>query len=291
MPSIKSPERVAIQGEQGSNSELAAREFFESDFEIVPCASFNKLFEVVKSGNAPFGMAPVENSLAGIIHEVWDLLVLYQPPLVGELTLRISHCLIGTPTSNMSKVRRVYSHPQALVQCEAFLSSLDNIECHEVYDTAGAVAMIKQSGKIDTAAIASSQAATDHNMKILASAIETQYENYTRFLVITCDPQPIPTTDMKSSVVVRLNDSGRHIGQVLNHLTDKGLTLHRVETRKRIGEPWTFDVYVDFSGFVDEEPIKQGLEDLAKIAVDVKVVGSYPTGVCTSPRAHPVDRH
>ena len=290
VPSSSSLTSVAIQGERGSNSELAALEYFGPNFDLVACSSFEKLFEAVRGGSAAFGMAPVDNSLAGSIHEVWDLFLRSPLPVVGELALRIGHCLIGNPASDLSRIRRISSHPQALSQCEEFLSALDGVELYEVYDTAGAVAMIKEAGQLEDAAIAPAQAAADHGMKVLASAIESRRDNYTRFLVVAGAPVKNCSDDMKTSAVISLADSARDLGEILTCLTSRQLRLHRVESRKRLGEPYLYDVYVDFSGAVGEEPVDQALAEAEGIAACVAVIGSYPKGGRVEPHVYPVDR-
>ncbi|MDP6701447.1 MAG: prephenate dehydratase domain-containing protein, partial [Candidatus Latescibacteria bacterium] len=138
---MKAPYIVAVQGELGSNSALAAAaHFHEERISIQPCPTFNELFEAVDKGQAHYGMAPVENSLAGSIHAVWDLLVLYKPAIVGEIYYHVRHCLIGHPGARLEDIRYVYSHPQALAQCGAFLLELENLDPNNIveeYDTAG----------------------------------------------------------------------------------------------------------------------------------------------------------
>ena len=176
---------VAVQGELGSNSELAAREYFEAgQIDILPCRSFEDLFAAVEAGRAGAAMAPVENSLAGSIHDVWDLFCENPSiPATGEIRLRVVHCLIGLPGATLADIRRVRSHPQALAQCGDYLCALDGVEVEAVYDTAGAVQIIKSEDCRREAAIASAQAAADHGMQILAEDLSAA-DNFTRFLVL-----------------------------------------------------------------------------------------------------------
>ena len=260
------------------------------NFDLVACSSFEELFETVRGGGAAFGMAPVDNSLAGSIHEVWDLFLRCPLSVVGELALRIGHCLIGNPDADLSRIRRISSHPQALAQCEEFLSTLDGVELREVYDTAGAVAMVKQAGELEDAAIAPAQAAADHEMKILASGIESRSDNYTRFLVIASAPGESRREVMKTSTVFRLADSARDLGEILNCLTSRQVRIHKVESRKRLGEPYLYDVYVEFAGAVGEEGVDRALAEAESFAVSVAVIGSYPKGERVEPRVYPVHR-
>ena len=137
---------VAVQGELGSNSALAAAQFFSTDVPIVPCATFADLFEAVTGGKAHYGMAPLENSLAGSIHDVWQLLSQHHLPVAGEIYFHVDHCLIAHPDVALDDLRRVYSHEQALAQCQNFLLGLKNAQQKAFYDTAGAVQWIKEKG-------------------------------------------------------------------------------------------------------------------------------------------------
>ena len=139
--------RVAIQGERGAFSEVAARAFFDHSIAIQSCPTFETLFAAVSSGQSHYGIAPVDNSLAGNIQPVWDLLRHATLPIVGEIELQVRHCLIGHEGVETTALTRVLSHAQALAQCQEFLNRLDSVEQVEVYDTAGAVKIVKESGE------------------------------------------------------------------------------------------------------------------------------------------------
>ena len=161
-------------------------------------------------------MAPVENSLAGSIHAVWDLLALYKPAIVGEIYYHVRHCLIGHPGARLEDIRYVYSHPQALAQCGAFLLELENLDPNNIveeYDTAGAVEIIRQTYKKEQAAIASSAAAELHQMKVLATDIQTHERNYTRFLVL--GQRPATTAPNKTVLVCTLDHTAANLRRSL----------------------------------------------------------------------------
>ncbi|MFC1526739.1 prephenate dehydratase [Candidatus Latescibacterota bacterium] len=271
---------VAVQGELGSNSELAAHEFFgDRPLTIHPCATFAGLFESVAGGDADFGMAPVENSLAGSIHEVWRLLPEHRLPVCGEILLRISHCLISHPGSSLGDICDVYSHPQALAQCHDFLHSLDGARQHEVYDTAGAVKMIKERGVRGEAAIASAQAAVDHGMEIVAGDLETRIENFTRFLVLHGGQAPLQGSgETKTTVVAQLGDRAGALPELLQPLRRRDLEVLKVESAKRLGEPWAYDIYLEFTGEATDGEGEAALREMGEVADQVVVVGSYPAG-------------
>ena len=277
---------MAVQGELGSFSELAAFEFFSPDVRIVPCETFSGLFDAVGNGQASYGMAPVENSLAGSIDPVWDLLVSRRPFVTGELYLRIEHCLIGHPGSELNGVRRIFSHEQALAQCQEFIQGLAGVVEEEFYDTAGAVKMIKERGNAEDAAIASAQAAIDYAMQILAENIQTDHQNFTRFLVITNRAIEADANPSKSTVVLKADLSTVVASELLATLSRRGVAVSKLETRKCLGEPWRYLVYLDLEGDVAEGPIDATLGELKSLGLEVYVVGSYPSGMHSEARLH-----
>src|SRR5512141_2810564 len=174
---------IAFQGEPGAYSEQAVFNYFGT-VETKPCESFDLVFDSVVSDACEFGLIPIENSLAGSIHQNYDLLLRHDLHIVGEYLLRVQHCLIALPGVKKEEIRNAISHPQALGQCAAYLRRL-GIKPESVYDTAGSVKLLKESGARDTAAIASSRAAEIYEMQILEEGIEDNSENYTRFLAIS----------------------------------------------------------------------------------------------------------
>ncbi len=277
---------VAVQGELGSYSELAAHEFFAAPILIVPCPSFAELFAAVAQGRAEYGMAPVENSLAGSIHPVWDLLAEQPLPIAGEILLRIDHCLIAHPGTRLDEVRRIYSHPQALAQCHEYLGTLKHAQAQEVYDTAGAVKMIKEGGRRDEAAIASAQAAIDYQMAILAENIQTDQRNYTRFLVLSHCPVPPGEGPRKNTLILDLADTARMLPQVLAGFTSRHLEVLKVELRKRLGSPWEYRCYLEVSGGAEMPALQAAIGEAAGLARWLRLIGSYAPGQTTTARLH-----
>lgn len=250
----------------------------------MPCETFAGLFDAVGDGRAAYGMAPVENSLAGSIDPVWDLLVSRRPFVAGELYLRIEHCLIGHPGAKLDGVRRVYSHQQALAQCQQFIRGLAGVVEEEFYDTAGAVKMIKERGNAEEAAIASAQAALDYQMQILAESIQTDRENFTRFLVLAGGDVEAQARPSKSTVVLKADLSTLSTSKLLSALSRQGIEVSKLETRKCLGEPWRYLVYLDLEGDVAEGPIQAVLKELKSLVSEVHLVGSYASGRRREPR-------
>src|SRR5262245_18694854 len=175
--------KVAFQGEPGAYSEQAVFDYF-GEVETQPSESFDVVFDAVVSDECEFGLIPIENSLAGSIHQNYDLLLRHDLHIAGEYLLRVQHCLIALPGVTKEEIKKAISHPQALGECAAYLRRL-GIKPEPVYDTAGSVKILKESGARDTAAIASRRAAEIYGMQILEEGAEDNAENYTRFLAIS----------------------------------------------------------------------------------------------------------
>jgi len=290
-PAPDRPVAVAVQGELGCNSELAAHQYFDAKVavDIVTCTSFADLFEAQASGAAQYAMAPVENSLAGGVHPVWDLLLEHRPPVAGELLLRISHCLITHPGADLGDLTDVYSHPQALAQCARYLSSLEGVRQHEVYDTAGAVKMIAERQVRGEAAIASAQAAADYGMPIAMSGIETEHENYTRFLVLgegaAADGASCDAT--RTSVIAPLGEGARDLAAMLAALTARNLEVAKVECVKRLGRPWDYVAFVDFASGLDQSGSAAALAQMQALCPGLCTLGPYPAGRRAEPGLRP----
>jgi len=278
------PCTVAVQGELGSNSELVAHAYFnDQPPSILTCRTFNELFSSVRGGDADYAMAPVDNSLAGSIHEVWDLLMSDPLPIRGEVYLHVRHYLIARPSASLNQIRRIYSHEQALAQCQSFLASLNGAQSEIVYDTAGAVTMIKNEGSDTDAAIAPAQAARDHGMQILAEDIQSDDDNYTRFLVISREGVAATEGDHKSALVVRLGDSARSLPAVLDLFAQRGLELDKIESRKLVGHAWEYLCYLEIRGSLENPKVASALDELSPLVLEKKVIGSYPCGTKVEP--------
>jgi prephenate dehydratase len=265
--------RIAFQGEAGAYSEQAIYAYFGS-VEGIPCESFDSVFESVKSGKCEAGLIPIENSLAGSIHQNYDLLLRHDLYIVGEYFLRVRHCLIAMPGMKKSEVKKVISHPQALAQCAEYLRAM-GVKVEPVYDTAGSVKILKESGARDTAAIASHRAAELYGMEILEEGIEDNQENYTRFLVIAI-ASVAPATEAKTSIVFTLKNQPGALFKALSVFALRDIDLTKIESRPLAGKPWEYLFYVDFIGATSEETVRRALDHLREDAVMWRVLGSYP---------------
>lgn len=266
--------RIAFQGEPGAYSEAAAIQHFGAEIETLPCESFDALFAAVASKSADFGMAPIENSLAGSIHQNYDLLARHELHIVGEHVLRVEHCLIGAPETTLNDIQLVMSHPQALAQCDQFIRA-HGWKREVVYDTAGSVKMLRASGARDTAAIASARAAQVYAMQILQHNVEDNPQNYTRFLALARGPVE-PTPPCKTSIAFTLRNVPGALFKALSVFALRDIDLTKVESRPLPGTPWDYIFYVDFAESAHVERGKRALDNLSEITTTLRVFGSFP---------------
>jgi prephenate dehydratase len=265
--------QVAFQGERGAYSEAAALEYFGHSIEPIPCPSFDEVFEKVESGAVERGIVPVENSLGGSIHRNYDLFMRHQLHLIGEKIFRVRHCLIGFPGTQISDITLIMSHPQALAQCEHYITRL-GIQREVVYDTAGAVKLLKESGRRDHAAIASRRAAEVYEMQILEEGVEDDDANYTRFVVLAREPI-VPQNPAKTSIVFTLKNQPGALFKALSVFALRDLDLTKIESRPLAGTPWDYLFYLDFVGSATDESARRALDHLSEYATTLRVLGSY----------------
>ncbi len=270
--------KVAFQGEPGAYSEQAVFNYF-GKVDTQPCESFDAVFAAVVSKSCDSALIPIENSLAGSIHQNYDLLLRHNLHIVGEYFLRVQHCLIAMPDVKKEDIKKAISHPQALGQCASYLRT-HGIKAEQVYDTAGSVKMLKESGANDMAAIASRRAAELYGMQILEEGIEDNPENYTRFLAIQHEAK-IPEGDphqglAKTSIVFTLKNQPGALFKALSVFALRDIDLTKIESRPLQGKPWEYLFYIDFIGAVHEQTTKRALDHLGEYALTLRVLGSYP---------------
>jgi len=265
--------KVAFQGERGAFAEDAAVSFF-GDTELVTYRHLEDVFVSVVRGEADFGVVAAENSLAGSINETYDLLLQYEVNIYGEIKLRISHCLMALPGEKLRDIRTVYSHPQALAQCEDFLRRL-GAEVIPTYNTAAAAKRIKEGGLRGCAAVASRRAAEIYGLEVLAENIETSADNYTRFFVIS-RLKAAPAAENKTSLVFSTKNVPGALYACLGAFANRNINLTKLESRPSKKKPWEYVFYVDFEGHVDDKVCREAIEDLRGRTNFLKVLGSYP---------------
>src|SRR6266446_3442228 len=267
--------RVGIQGERGAFSELAVLSLFGARARIVPCAEFDGLFRAAEKGRCRFALAPVENTIAGSIHQVHDLLLDSPLKVSGEAIIRVSHTLVALPGVRFRDVRRVYSHPVALAQCERFFRRNLRLVRVATYDTAGSVRLLREEGARDAAAIASELAARLYGARILKRGLEDHRANFTRFFLLSRAGRPIGSPD-KTSILFATSHAPGALFRCMAVFALRGINLLKIESRPLPGRPWEYVFHVDFEGSAEEERCRNALRHLQEACHFVRVLGSYP---------------
>ena len=266
--------RVAYQGEPGAYSEAALLRFNPAA-DPLPRETFDEVFRAVQEREATHGVFPIENSIGGTIHRNYDLLLEHELPIVGEVKLSIVHSLLALQGTTVEGVRRVYSHPQALAQCERFLRTLSGVEIVATYDTAGSAKLIREGKLPDTAAIASERAATVFGLSVLRSGIQDFADNVTRFLLISREALPLGPTD-KTTVVFTLTNEPGALFKALSVFALRGIDLTKLESRPIPGRPFEYLFYADLAADREELRCARALMHLAEFAPLLRTLGSYP---------------
>ena len=266
--------KVAFQGERGAYSENAVYQIFGPKTEVKTCSDFKEVFDSVCTQETQHGVIPVENSLEGSVTQNYDLFLRYDVKVCGEVVVKIEHCLISNPGVALEDIKFVYSHPQALGQCQRFLEEFGR-ELIPTYDTAGSVKMIKEKGLRNAAAIASERAANIYGMHILAEDISDNPENYTRFFVLSQEDAK-PTGQDKTSIIFSAVHKPGSLYHALGEFAKRDINLTKIESRPTKQTPWEYNFYLDFEGHRGEKQCAEALKALEKYAVFIKILGSYP---------------
>jgi len=274
-------QRVGIQGELGAFSQEAARQLLGSRAEVIPYQRFEQVFQALVGRKIASAVIPIENTLAGSVHENYDHLLNFDVRIAAETSVRIVHNLIAPPGVRFQDIRKVYSHPVALNQCLRFFARHPKMERIPFYDTAGAVKMVMSEKNPDAAAIASSVAATIYGGRILRRSIEDDRRNFTRFFLLYRQSAPAPSRKArhsKTSLVFTTRNTPGALFRALSALALRDISLTKIESRPLHGKPWEYLFYVDLLGREDEPRVQNALRHLAELAQFLRVLGSYPKG-------------
>ncbi len=278
-------ETAAFQGERGAFSEEAARRLLGRRVLVEPCVRFEDVFRRLSEKKVQAAVVPIENTLAGSVHENYDHLLRFELPIVAETSVRIVHNLIAPPGVPLRNIRRVFSHPVALNQCLNFFAKNPQIEKTPFYDTAGSVKMIMEEGLRDAAGIASSLAADNYGATILKRSIEDDRRNFTRFFLLRrpefARKYPVKTnsrTRWKTSLVFTTRNVPGALFRSLSAFALRDLNMDKIESRPLRGKPWEYLFYLDFLGHIDDPVCQKALGHLREVADFLRVLGSYPRG-------------
>lgn len=271
---------VGFQGTEGAYGHQAALQHFgvsRRDVTLKAYRSFRETAEAALQGDAERAVLPIENSTAGSVHEVYDLLFRLNLSIVGEEVLVVEHCLLGVPGATLEGLRHVHSHPQGLAQCSEFLADLRDVELEAAQNTALAAAHVAERGDPTHGAIASEDAGRRYGLVVLRRGIANQPMNLTRFVVVSATPQACdPLVEAKVSLVFATKHERGALVRCLNVLADEGVNLTKLESRPRPGAAWEYVFYVDFEGHLSEPRVQSALAGLAVTTQFVRVLGCYP---------------
>lgn len=278
---------IGFQGEHGAYSEEAIYKQFGRDVKTVPTATIHEVFSLTEAGALDLGVVPVENSVEGSINETYDMLLSSNLEVIGEVVLRVVHCLIALRTARLEGIKVVYSHPQALAQCRNFVTSL-GAEPIVTYDTAGSVKMIKEKRLEGAAAIAGERAAEIYGLKVLKKGIEDYSTNSTRFLIVSREgKEPVRSRSAvarrngvsvgsKTSLIFSVPHTPGSLYNALEVFARAKINLTKIESRPTKERPWEYYFFVDFEGRRDDQKVVKVLTELAAKTAFLKVLGSYP---------------
>ncbi len=282
--------KAALIAFQGARGRIPARRprasWWDRRSPVLPCERFEDVFPQPEVRLPwPGAVVPIENTLAGSVHENYDHLVHFELPIVAETSVRIIHNLIVRKGVRFSDIKRVYSHPVALNQCLDFFGNNPQFERIPFYDTAGSVKMIVEEGLSDAAAIASSVAAEIYGARILRRSIESDRQNFTRFFLLRTDSYArrhmIPATahtTWKTSLVFSTRNTPGALFRALSAFALRDLSLTKIESRPLRGKPWEYLFYVDFLGRHDTPNAQNALNHLRELTDFQRVLGCYPKG-------------
>jgi len=289
--------KAAYQGVPGAYSEVAAHKGCPG-YGTLPCDQFEVAFQALSQWMADRAVLPIENSLGGSIHAVYDLLLRYRLHIVGETSLAINHCLAALPGTKMENIKRVMSHPQALAQCDSYLRSLDVVK-EAVDDTAGAAQIVSRQQLADVGAICSRRAAELYGLSVMAEGVQDVKDNITRFIVLSRDPLVTSEADhriFKTSVVFSLGEGPGQLFKALSVFALRDIDMTKIESRPlrtnplvvlkekgdasmgphSNGQRFNYLFYVDFVGTLSDVRCQYALRHLQEIAPFLRVLGTYP---------------
>ncbi len=267
--------KVVFFGEPGSYSEQAMIEYFgEQKFNCFPAETFKEVMEAVHSGKADYGVLPIENSSTGGIQDIYDLLLNYDNYIVGEHVVKIDHSLVGLPGASVDGLKKVYSHPQGIMQCNTFFEEHPQIEAVKYLSTAAGAKKVLEDQDITQGAIASPRAAAYYGLSVLKEKLNYESSNSTRFIIIA--NQKIYLEDAnKVSICFELPHESGTLYNMLSHFIYNNLNMTKIESRPISGRPWEYRFYVDFEGNLQDAGVKNSINGIKEEAVNLKILGNF----------------
>ena len=264
---------VACQGVEGAYSQIACEKIFKSPF-ILYFKNFEGVFTAIEQGLCQYGILPIENSTAGSVKKVYDLMVKHNFSIVRTFRLKIDHNLLANPGASLDSVKEIYSHEQALNQCSGFLEKLSGVKVIPVENTAVAAEMVASSGRTDIAALSSRSCAELYGLKTLAASVQDQGNNYTRFICISKNLEIYPGSD-KTTIMMVLNHKPGALYRVMARLYVLGINVTKLESRPLPDRDFEFMFYFDLDTSIYSEEFVQLMCELDDLCDEFKYLGSY----------------
>ena len=266
---------VVFQGEEGAYSSAAMRKYFElKDIKYHHVPFWREAMEEVVNKKADYAVLPIENSTAGSVGSIYDMLLEYDLYIVGEETIRVDHVLLGLPGADLSSIHKVMSHPQALSQCQKYLEAHPEWITEERENTAAAAKQVCEDGDFSQAAIASREAGRVFGLRVLAENLCENRSNSTRFIVLGRDPVYTKNAD-KISICFELPHEPGSLYHMLSHIKYNGLNMTKIESRPIQGKSWEYRFFIDFEGNLEESSVRNALAGLKAEALKLKILGNY----------------
>ena len=265
--------RVVFQGMAGAYTFAAVNSFFGEDIASYHVETWKEAMEDIKHDRADYAVLPIENSTAGAVTDIYDLLMEYRHSIVGEQIIKIEHALLAIAGATITDIKTIYSHPQGLMQCREYLESHREWQSVELLNTAFAAKKVKEDGDVTQAAIASVHAAEHFGLKILEKGFHGE-TNETRFIIIS--KQKVYTQNAKKTTICfELPHESGTLYNILSHFIYNGLSMNKIESRPIKGKNWEYRFFIDFEGTLDDSAVKNALRGIAQEATQLVVLGNY----------------
>lgn len=266
--------RVVFQGADGAYSQAAMHTYFGEEVDSFHVETFRDAMGAIEEGRADFAVLPIENSTAGIVSEIYDLLVEYENYIVGEQVIPISHCLLGVPGTKIEEIEMVYSHPQSLMQSSRFLQEHAQWKQISMPNNAFATQKVAQDQDKKQAAIASAYAGKIYGLSVLQEAIQNDKNNSTRFIIVT--NQKIFQKDAgKVSICFEVAHESGSLYHALSHFIYNHLNVCKIESRPIENRNWEYRFFLDFEGNLSDPAVKNALRGLREETINMKILGNY----------------
>lgn len=266
--------RVVFQGAEGAYSQAAMVQYFGDQVDSIHVDTFRDAMSAIDEGSADFAVLPIENSTAGMVSEIYDLLVEFENYIVGELVLPIEHCLLGVPGTKKEEIRSVYSHPQSLMQSSRYLSAHANWRQVSMQNNAFAARKVAEEGKREQAAIAGEYAASCYGLEILEKPVNNTSVNSTRFIIVT-NQKIFSAQAGKISICFEIPHESGSLYHMLSHFIYNNLNMTKIESRPIADRKWEYRFFIDFEGNLADSGVKNALRGLREEARNMKILGNY----------------